>query len=119
MPRSDSSDPKKHIPMHALEFQTLLVLMEGPLHGYGIAKAIEARGNGSGKVLPTNLYRRLRDLAEKGLVSESEDEDGSQKKLFSITGFGREVARAEAERLETLVGFARGQNLLPSSSGEG
>ena len=119
MRKLDPPDPKKHIPMHPLEFQSLLVLMEEPLHGYGIAKAIEARGGGSGKVLPTNLYRRLRDLAEKGLVAESEDADGTRKRIFSITGFGRAVARAEAERLETLVGYARGHNLLPSRTGEG
>jgi len=105
--------------MHPLEFQTLLVLLESPLHGYGIAKAIEARETGLGKVLPTNLYRRLRDLAEKGLLSATEDRGGTQKKLFRITGFGREVARAEAKRLETLVGYARGQDLLPSNSSEG
>ena len=119
MPRTKQPDPREHIPMHPLEFQTLLVLMEGTLHGYGIAKAIEARKNGLGTVLPTNLYRRLRDLAGKGLIAESEEGNGGQKRLFSITPFGREVARAEARRLETLVERARGQNLLPSNPGEG
>lgn len=119
MAKQRQSDPKDYIPMHPLEFQTLLVLLEGNLHGYGIAKEIEARGGEVGKVLPTNLYRRLRDLAAKGLISETDDPAGTRKKLFLITSFGRQVARAEAERMETLVGFARGRDLLPSRTGEG
>ncbi|MGW8267041.1 MAG: PadR family transcriptional regulator [Longimicrobiales bacterium] len=111
-------DPSRHIPMHPLEFQILLVLMEGKLHGYGIAMEIEERDTGLGRIFPTNLYRRLRDMAEKGLIAEAGDPAGSQKRIFGITGYGRTVARAEAERMEALVRSARGQRLLPSRPGE-
>jgi DNA-binding PadR family transcriptional regulator len=104
--------------MHPLEFQVLLVLMDGDLHGYGIAKEIEEKDTGLGRIFPTNLYRRLRDMAGKGLLTEAETPAGAQKRLFSITRFGREAARAEAERMEALVRSARGHRLLPSSSGE-
>lgn len=119
MPVHDLADPARHIPMHPLEFQVLLVLMEADLHGYGIAKEVEGRDTGLGKILPTNLYRRLRDLAGKGLISEDEAGGGEKKKLFSITRFGREVARTEAERLAVLVRAAQQHRLLPSSPGEG
>jgi len=112
-------DPYRHIPMHPLEFQVLLVLMEGKLHGYGIAKEIEEGETGPGRVFPTNLYRRLRDMVRRGLLSEAGDPTGSPKRLFEITGYGREVARAEVERMEALVRSARGHRLLPSSHGEG
>ena len=105
--------------MHPLEFQTLLVLLEGDLHGYGIAKEIEVRQGGIPRVLPTNLYRRLRDLAERGLISECLEEGSGPRKLFRITPFGREVAGAEARRLEALVRMARGRDLLPAKPGEG
>ncbi len=118
MSRPGPADPRQHIPMHPLEFQTLLVLLEGDLHGYGIAKEIEARENGLEKVLPTNLYRRLRDLADRGLIAEEAPGEAGQRKLFRITPFGREVARAEALRLEALVRVARGKDLLPSSPGD-
>jgi DNA-binding PadR family transcriptional regulator len=118
-PKLGVKDPIQEIPLHPLEFQTLLVLLEGDLHGYGIAKKIEAREGGVTKVLPTNLYRRLRDLARKGLISESQKEEGGPRKLFRITPFGREVATAEARRLEALVRLARGRDLLPSNPGEG
>jgi DNA-binding PadR family transcriptional regulator len=62
------------------------------------------------------IRRRLRDLSEKGLISESDDSAGSQRKLFSITGFGREVARAEARRIRPLgkawEGFSFGEGVV-------
>lgn len=114
-----NTDTANHIPMHPLEFQVLLVLLEGGLHGYGIAKEIERRATDLGRVFPTNLYRRLRDMAKKGMVVESPDPEGDQRRLFAITPFGRQVARAEAERLEAMVLSARRHHLLPSRSGEG
>jgi len=111
-------DPGQHIPMHPLEFQVLLVLMDGDLHGYGIAKEIERRKTGLGKIFPTNLYRRLRDMGEKGMLSEDDDPSGDQRRLFGITRYGTLVARAEAERLEALVISARQKSLLPTRSGK-
>jgi len=114
-----NTDPANHIPMHPLEFQVLLVLLEGGLHGYGIAKEIEGRSTDLGRIFPTNLYRRLRDMAKKGMVVESPDPEGDQRRVFAITPFGRQVARAEAERMEAIVISARRHHLLPSRSGEG
>jgi DNA-binding PadR family transcriptional regulator len=119
MRRAPVDDPLRHIPMHPLELQVLLVLMEGDLHGYGIAKEIERRDTGLGKIFPTNLYRRLRDMAQKGMISEAVEPEGDQRRLFRITPFGHLVARAEAERLEALVISARRHRLLPTRSGEG
>jgi len=105
--------------MHPLEFQVLLILMDGELHGYGIAKEIERRGARVGRILPTNLYRRLRDMGEKGMIAEAPDPGGEQRRLFSITSFGRRVARAEAERMQAMVRSARRHRLLASGAEEG
>jgi len=110
--------PSSHVPMHPLEFHVLLVLMEGDLHGYGIAKEIEERETGIGKIFPTNLYRRLRDMAQSGMISEAADSTGGQRRFFQMTPYGKEVAQAEAERLEALVMSARQQSLLPTRRGE-
>jgi DNA-binding PadR family transcriptional regulator len=118
MKKKKSDGPTDHLPMNPLEFHVLLVLMEGQLHGYGIAKVIEERETGIGKVLPTNLYRRLRDMAGSGMISEAADSDGGQRRLFQMTPYGKEVAQAEAERLEALVISARQQSLLPTRKGK-
>lgn len=105
--------------MHPLEFQVLLILMDGELHGYGIAKEIERRDARGGRVLPTNLYRRLRDMGAAGMIAEAPDPAGEQRRLFSITSFGRLVARAEAERMDAMVRAARRHRLLASGAEEG
>lgn len=114
-----SSGVSRCLPMHPLDFQVLLVLLDGDLHGYAIAKEIERRGTGFGTIQPTNLYRRLRDMVEKGILSEGPEPGGGHRRLFGITSFGKKVARAEAERLENIVLSARRQNLLPNQAREG
>jgi DNA-binding PadR family transcriptional regulator len=119
MTAQSSSGASHCLPMHPLEFQVLLVLLEGDLHGYAIAKEIERRGTGFGTIQPTNLYRRLRDMVEKGILSEEPEAGEGHRRLFGVTPFGKKVAQAEAERLEDMVLSARRQKLLPNQAGEG
>ncbi len=113
-------DPAAHIPLHPLAFQVLLVLMDGDLHGYGIAKAIEDKDTRLGRIYPTNLYRRLRDMAADGLIDEtkSDGDDGARRSTFEITPLGHDVAVEEARRLEAMVVDARRYKLLAQRSGQ-
>ena len=119
MANSEGADPGSHLPLQTLEFRVLLVLMDGDLHGYGLAKEIERRDSALGKIFPTNLYRRLRDMAERGLINHlPASGNGDAKRQFRLTKLGRLVAREEARRLESLVQDARQQNLLSSQSAD-
>jgi DNA-binding PadR family transcriptional regulator len=110
---------KRNTPLTALEFRVLLVLMDGDLHGYAIAKEIERRDSSLGKIFPTNLYRRLRDMAERGLIDHlPAPVNGDQKRLFRLTQLGLSVAQQEALRLERLVLDARQHDLLSSQSAD-
>ena len=113
MPRS--ADPFTQTPLHPLAFQVLLVLMDGNFHGYGIAKAIERKEVGLGRVYPTNLYRRLRDMVRDGFIDEEKtsSDDGARRSTFVLTPVGRKAAEAEARRLEATVLDARRYRLLP------
>ncbi len=107
--------PEEFLPLHPLEFRILLVLLDGPSHGYRIVKQIEARERGAA-IYPANLYRRIRDLLEKGLIEESasprgEEEDG-RRLYVRVSALGRRVAKVEARRLEELVADARARQLL-------
>lgn len=108
------SDPTTHIPLHPLAFQVLLVLLDDDLHGYGIAKAIEEKETRLGRIYPTNLYRRLRDMVRDGLIEEVEasSDDGARRSTFHITKLGHQVAVEEARRLEDMVVDARRYKLL-------
>jgi DNA-binding PadR family transcriptional regulator len=117
---SATADPTALLPLHPLAFQVLLILMEGECHGYGIAKAIEAKDARLGRIYPTNLYRRLRDMVRDGLIQESKaaGDDGSRRSTFEITQLGRQVAVEEAHRLESAVADARRYKLLAQRSGD-
>lgn len=104
------------LPLNPLEFRILLVLLDGPAHGYRIVKAIEAR-EAERTIYPANLYRRIRDLLSRGWVEETEappdETDPDPRRTYvRITEAGRDVARREARRLDELVADARARNLL-------
>ena len=117
MQPSRNEDPRSFLPLNTLGFRVLLVLMDGDLHGYGIAKEVERRDPSLGRIFPTNLYRRLRDMTERGLLEELPTlGNGAQKRLFKITKLGRLVAKEEARRLEALVLDAQKHDLLSHRS---
>ena len=113
------TDPRSFLPLHPLEFRILLVLMDGPAHGYRIVKEIEEREREIGSIYPGNLYRRIRDLNAKGLLKEVQpprDADADpRRKYFSPTALGEAVVRAEGARLEGLVREARALGVVPGS----
>jgi DNA-binding PadR family transcriptional regulator len=107
------------LPLHPEAFRILLVLRSGEQHGYAIVKELERDPGHPGRVLPANLYRRIRWLLERGLIEESGRRpdpalDDERRRYFKVTVLGNEVARAEALRLEELLAGAR--DLLRSRS---
>ena len=80
----------------------LSALAAGPLHGYGIVRAVEERSD----VLldPANLYRSLRRMRRDGWIRESEEEASDERRRsFALTPTGNQVLRAEVARLERLL----------------
>lgn len=103
------------LPLHPEAFRILLVLRTGELHGYALVKELEKDPGRPGRVLPANLYRRIRTLLEQGLIAESDRrpdpaEDDERRRYFRVTDLGERVARAEAHRLRGLL--AEAQDLL-------
>ena len=120
MTNNKNAAPSNHLPLRTLEFRVLLVLMDGDLHGYGIAKEIERRDSSLGRIFPTNLYRRLRNMAERGLIDHlPASVNGDVKRQFRLTKLGRLVAQEAARRLQSLVLDARQHNLLSSQPTDG
>jgi DNA-binding PadR family transcriptional regulator len=100
--------------LSSLEFQVLLILAEGPAHGYAIGKALQEQSGG--RVDPTTgaLYHVLRRLEDTGLVEPAEVRDGGdeRRRYFRITRSGRRAASEEATHLAGLVARARDRRLL-------
>jgi len=105
-------DVHRYLPLHPEAFRILLVLRGAELHGYAIVKELERDPGRPGRVLPANLYRRIRTLAEQGLIAETEHtpeagNEDERRRYFRLTREGEAVARAEALRLEELLAGAR------------
>jgi len=106
------------LPLKPVELEVLLVLHDGELHGYGMAKAIEARTGGGMRLEPANLYRQVRRLVEQGLVQEagrrrSVETADERRRYFRITALGRRVLAGEAARLREVVEAAAARDLIP------
>jgi len=69
----------------------LAVLMDGPLHGYGIAREIERRSDNALKFKEGTLYPALHALEGEGLIVGEwrREEGGRERKVYTITPAGR------------------------------
>src|SRR5512146_973360 len=113
-------DVTPHLGMSLAMFQVLLALSDGDKHGYAILKEILRRTGGTVRLSPGTLYGIINRLLQEGLVVESRQRpdpslDDERRRYYHLTDFGQQVARAEAERLESLVEQARAKRLLPGT----
>jgi DNA-binding PadR family transcriptional regulator len=116
-------DTASHLPLRPVEFAILLVLLGGDRHGYAIITEAERRWPDAGRMDTGTLYRALRRLTRAGLVAPTErrpstDSGDERRRYFTVTAVGRNVAAAEARRLQGYLVVARERDLLPRTSGE-
>lgn len=105
-------EPESLLPLPEAAFHILLALSEEDRHGYGIIQDVSASTNGELKLSAGTLYRSIQRMLEQGLLVETRDrpapeDDDERRRYYRLTPFGREVARAEAQRLTQLVRLAR------------
>ena len=105
------------VPVPVSEFQILLALADEERHGYAIMREVTARTNGQVQLGPGTLYGSIKRMVNAGLIAESDerpdaDLDDERRRYYRITPVGRQVAIAEARRMERLVGIARAKRLL-------
>jgi len=107
--------PETYLPLSAVVFESLVSLASGDRHGYQILTDVRDR---SGETLrPGSLYRALARLLDEGLVEELDERpdpelDDERRRYYRLTTLGRQVASAEAARLEAQVRHARAAHLL-------
>ena len=110
-----------HLPLKPLVFQVLLALADGDRHGWSLVREVQQRG-AFGKIMPGNFYRTLRAMLADGLIAEAdtpadERDADERRRYFTLTTVGKQVAAAEAHRLEEAVIEARAKRLLARSRG--
>ena len=90
----------------------LITLAAGDRHAYALRKEVAERSGGAVRLGPASLYRTIAALLEDRLIEESPrrptpELDDERRRYYRITDRGRQVLRAEAERLEVLAAAAR------------
>jgi len=105
-------------PPSAQVFHILLSLVDDDLHGYAIIQDVAARTDGEVRLTASTLYAAMKRLLESGWIEERTTRpagtaDDPRRRYYRLTKAGREVARAEARRLEQLAAMARAKRLLP------
>jgi DNA-binding PadR family transcriptional regulator len=100
------------LPLPSATFHILMAVADEDRHGYGIIQDVSTSTNGELKLSAGTLYRSIQRMLEQGLLIETRDrpapeEDDERRRYYRITPFGREVAKAEAQRLTHLVRLAR------------
>ena len=85
-------------PLHGLlDMLVLRTLVMGPLHGYGIAKAIKTNSTDALDIEFGSLYPALKRLELKGWITSKweESETGRQAKYYRLTPAGKKKLTQE------------------------
>ena len=102
---------EKRLPLTPLSFQILIAVADEPRHGYGIIKEIEGATGEPMKSSTGTLYLAIERLEREDLLEERPSRD-PRRRYYRLTALGRATAVAEAKRLATLLGVARGKKLV-------
>jgi DNA-binding PadR family transcriptional regulator len=107
-------DPQSLLPLTPAMFYVLVALADGQTHGYAILKDVEQLTAGDVRLSTGTLYGIIKRLLADGLVREQRArlEDDSRRRSYELTPFGRDVAKAEAARLEQTLAIARRKALF-------
>lgn len=114
---SRKRDPEPQLPLTSAEFHFLLSLADGDKHAYAIMKDVARRTEGRVRLSAGTLYGLVRRFVSEGMIVESVERpaaalDDERRRYYRLTEFGRDVAVAEARRLEDLLALARSKQLL-------
>lgn len=111
------STSDENLPLTPAVFEILLALADQDRHGYGIMQEVEQRTEGLMKLGPGTLYGSIKRMLESDLIEDSGDRpdpelDDDRRRYYRLTKQGRQVASAEANRLDRQVQQARNKKLL-------
>jgi len=104
-------------PLTPALFQVLVALADGDKHGYAILKEVEEQSAGEVQLSTGTLYGIIKRLLADGLIVEVRrrpalENDDQRRRYYRLTAEGREVAVAEAVRMEKALERARTKQLL-------
>ena len=112
-----TSAPESTPPLSRVAVYILLAIGPEERHGYAIMHEVRRITAGAVKLGPGAIYTTIKRLLADGLIEESDerpdpDLDDQRRRYYRLTGLGRSVCAAEAQRLDDLITITR-TNLRP------
>ena len=105
MPSKKKADPLNDLLSDFSRFYILMILYEGPAHGYSVLSSFKQRLGR--EISPSLVYPFLQQLEEKGLVKHSHKPVGEkEKKVFELTKEGKRLTKGLFKRFANLVSVA-------------
>lgn len=89
-------------PLTEATYLILVSLLESR-HGYGIIQNVEHMSQGKIVLGPGTLYGALSKLEKQGLIQKDPENSGKRRKNYILTDDGRDVVKAEFQRLKELI----------------
>lgn len=116
-------NPESFLPLTPAMFHILLALADSDRHGYGIMQEVKARTDNQVHLSPGTLYGAIKRMLGDGLIEEADERpdpslNDERRRYYHLTHLGRQVARAESERLARLVSQAQAKRLLQNPKPE-
>lgn len=120
----DVRTPEELLPLTPAVLHILLALAGEEKHGYRIMQDVEKSTDGQVNMGPGTLYGSIKRMLADGLIAETDERpdealDDKRRRYYRLTGFGRRVVQAEAQRLSAVVEQARAKQLLPTKPAMG
>jgi len=118
---SDGPSAESLLPLQPTTFHILLSLTEEDRHGYAIILDVARRTGGEIRLSAGTLYRSIQRMLELGLIIETKSRpipemDDERRRYYRITPLGTAVAKAEVNRLSSLVKMARACGVTPRTT---
>jgi DNA-binding PadR family transcriptional regulator len=97
----------KNLPLTETTYYILLALLK-PAHGYLIMQKVEELSNQQVRIAAGTLYGAIENLLKQKFIQSLKSED-IRRKVYVITGKGKEVLRLDLERMHHMIGITESQ----------
>jgi len=102
-----------------VEFEILLALAAGQLHGYGIMQQVESRSGGSIRLGPGTLYGAIKRMTRAAWIEATDpaaSDDVRRRCYYRLTRSGRRAAAAAAQQMADTVQIAAQRGLIAKTA---
>jgi DNA-binding PadR family transcriptional regulator len=106
--RLDDDELQRMLPLPEAVFHILVALADHDRHGYALMQEVATLTDGRMRLRPGTLYAAIQRMLEQGFIVEVSSRGGDERRrTYRTTPLGRQLAIAETERLQALLGKAR------------